>query len=205
MKKILYIFLILCCFSLVGGICLFTGCSSSNSDNNTQISTPSEETEAPSEDGGSEDDENPSDNEEDEEISANLQNTDYTFKVYAQIKDNADSYTTTRANTTSPSQIFELQWRSSESALEPINADAYKMNSGGELSSDGTTVYASYYYCNSYDNTWFTYYKRYVKLLSNSSSYAVVGISTTETYNNNTFRTCLLLWCRWWLYTKDEL
>lgn len=183
MKRIFYIFLILCSLSLFGGIVLLNGCSSNVEDVNESVTTPSDENQG--EESGDEENQG----NDDEEVSANLQTSDYTFKVYAQIKDSSSAATTSSSSSSVISQIFKLEWRSSESQLQPINAQSSKMDPSGTISSDGSTVYASYYYCNAYDNSWWTSYKRYMRASSNDYDYALVGISTSSTFSNTSYTT----------------
>ena len=202
MKKVIAIILmILCGFTVIGGgTLLLTSCGTSTQQSGGGISD-SGEIENPDDDENNTDidtnlpednpDEDVSDSEDDtaddddKEIEANLQNTDYTFKVIAQIRTSSTSYTTATASTSSPSQIFSLAWMDN-GTRQNWGADEYRINTGGYYNVS-SNVRASYFYYNDYDNTWFTYNHRYGQVNCYNSLYALYGISTSSSWSNTSF------------------
>lgn len=111
----------------VGGVALFSGCSQSQVENGgggtfVPPQNENEEIDNPNYNENYDDNQNEDESggEDDDEISANLNSTDYTFKIFSQLKDSSSSHTNTSSSTNY--NVFYLQWKDSNGTRQPFEA-----------------------------------------------------------------------------------
>lgn len=109
--------------------------------------------------------------------------------MYAQYRDSASSITTCSQSTSSP-QLFHLDWLDGGGGSYYGKTCSWggtkTVNSGGSVVDNPGTVNGSYFFYNFYS---LGTNRRYCKVTSYNSDYVLVGLSTSDSFDNSSFIT----------------